>query len=90
MKEGNVSDLYSLFSDKNGLTVTVGRGSQVSDRIFKNSKGIKVRDIRSALLVITEENAGKMIRAYFSAKYGPDRSDTQDMEGWWVTQRARL
>ena len=34
--------------------MAVGRGSQVSDRIFQEqSKGIKVRSIRSALLVIT-------------------------------------
>ena len=42
----------------------------------------KARDTKSALLIITEENAGRMIRAYFPAKYEPDRSDTKDMEGW--------
>ena len=40
MKEGNVSDLYSSFSDKRGLIMIVGR-SQVSERTFKEpSKGI--------------------------------------------------
>ena len=31
-----------------------------------------------------------MIGAYFPVKYGLDRSDTQDMEEEWATQRARL
>ena len=31
-----------------------------------------------------EENTEKMIGAYFPAKYGLDRSDTQDMEEWRV------
>ena len=35
MKEGNASDLYSSIWDENCLTMTVGRGSQVSDRILK-------------------------------------------------------
>ena len=41
IEEDNVSDLYSSFYDKNGLTMAVGRGSQVGDRIFKEqTKGI--------------------------------------------------
>ena len=31
--------------------MTVGRGSKISDQIFSESKGIKARGIRSALLV---------------------------------------
>ena len=37
MKEANISDLYSSFLDKNGVTMTVGRGPQVSDRFFKKN-----------------------------------------------------
>ena len=52
MKEGNVSDVYSSFSDKNGLTMTMGRGSQVSARIFKERlKDILVGGIKRGLLV---------------------------------------
>ena len=29
-----------------------------------------------------------MVRAYFTAKYGPDRSDIQNMEEGWATQRV--
>ena len=46
MKEDNVSDLYSSFSDKSGLIMTVGRGWQVSDRMFTLSKGILVGGIK--------------------------------------------
>ena len=52
MKDGNVSDLYSSFSDKHGLAMTVGRWPQVSDRISKEpSKGIRARGKRSGLMV---------------------------------------
>ena len=37
-----------------------------------------------------KEKAEKMIRAYFPAKYGLDRSSTDDMEEERVTQRLRL
>ena len=37
-----------------------------------------------------KEKAEKMIRAYFPAEYGLDRSGTHDMEEKRVTQRLRL
>ena len=46
----------------------MGRGSQVSDRIFKeHSNSVKARGIRSITGHSCEENAEKMIRAYFPA-----------------------
>ena len=54
MKEGNNSDIYLSSSDKRGLTMTVERGSQASDLVFKKPpKGILARVIRSGLLVTT-------------------------------------
>ena len=59
-ERGHVSDVYSSFSDKNGLTMTMGRGSQVSDRIFKERlKDILVGGIQRGLLVTTVKRKHK-------------------------------
>ena len=57
LKEGYISDLYSSFSDKSGLTMTVERRLQVSDRIFKESlKDILARGLmRESLATAVEK-----------------------------------
>ena len=87
LKEGNVSDLNSSLSDKNALTSPRDEDHKSATKFSRSNHGIKAHGIRNTLLVTSVK---RMQDRCFPAKHELDRSDTQDMEEGWATQRVRL
>ena len=81
MKNNNVSDLHSLFSDKSGLTMTVSRGSQVSDRFFNEpSEGILARQ---HVGILTSKR--QPISPFYPLLVLPSIPSSLAYSGWWTS-----
>ena len=91
MEEGNITYLHSSFLDKCDLTMIMGRGTEVSERIFKDlPEWIPLRGIMRRLLATTVKRTQGKNSILFHCRVWTQTNDVQNLKEEQVTQVVRL